>query len=200
MSDHGFGPFHKFIHVNNWLIKQGFMAVKPGLRARLKHTSFQLGFSPMNVYNTLMRLGFGKLKKEVVRGEGQGLLKTLFLSFEDIDWTRTKAYSLGNVGQIYLNVAGREPQGVVQPGDEYEPVRDSDYGATGQLRDPDTGEEVVEQRFTAVKRFIRAISLNWRRILCLFLRGWNILALVNMSLAATKLLSRCSVVFPVRTA
>ena len=75
MSDHGFGPFHKFIHVNNWLIKQGFMAVKPGLRARLKHTSFQLGFSPMNVYNTLMRLGFGKLKKEVVRGEGQGLTK-----------------------------------------------------------------------------------------------------------------------------
>ena len=30
MSDHGFGPFHKFIHVNNWLMDQGFMAVKPG--------------------------------------------------------------------------------------------------------------------------------------------------------------------------
>src|SRR5690606_8655719 len=29
MSDHGFGPFHKFIHVNNWLLQEGFMAVHP---------------------------------------------------------------------------------------------------------------------------------------------------------------------------
>lgn len=144
MSDHGFGPFHKFIHVNNWLIEQGFMAVKPGLRARLKQRLFNLGFSPMNVYNTLMSLGFGKLKREVVRGQGQGLLKTLFLSFEDVDWERTAAYSLGNVGQIYLNVAGREPQGCVAPGAEYERVRDEIIARLGELRDPATGEKVVE--------------------------------------------------------
>ena len=34
----------------------------------------------MNVYNTLMQLGFGRLKREVVRGQGQGMLKDLFLS------------------------------------------------------------------------------------------------------------------------
>jgi predicted AlkP superfamily phosphohydrolase/phosphomutase len=34
MSDHGFGPFHKFIHVNNWLMDQGFMKVKKGPLAR----------------------------------------------------------------------------------------------------------------------------------------------------------------------
>ena len=143
MSDHGFGPFHKFIHVNNWLIQQGFMCIKPGLRARLKKATFNMGFSPMNVYNTLMRLGFGKLKKEVVRGEGQGLLKTLFLSFEDIDWGRTEAYSLGNVGQIYLNVVGREPQGRVQA-ESYETVRSQIIAQLAELRDPETGEKVVE--------------------------------------------------------
>ncbi|MDX1415453.1 MAG: alkaline phosphatase family protein [Candidatus Promineifilaceae bacterium] len=143
MSDHGFGPFHKFIHVNNWLIQQGFMTIKSDLRSRVKRTTFEMGFSPMNVYNTLMKLGFGKLKREVVRGQGQGLLKTLFLSFVDVDWSRTLAYSLGNVGQVYLNVAGREPQGIVQPGEEYEQVRKQIIERLERLRDPDTGERVV---------------------------------------------------------
>jgi predicted AlkP superfamily phosphohydrolase/phosphomutase len=144
MSDHGFGPFHKFIHVNNWLLQEGFMAVQPGLRAGLKQRLFRSGFSPMNVYDTLMRLGLGALKREVVRGQGQGLLKTLFLSFEDIDWSRTQAYSLGNVGQIYLNVAGREPQGCVPPGADYWRVREQIIARLQTLRDPETGETVVE--------------------------------------------------------
>lgn len=97
----------------------------------------------MNVYNTLMRLGFGKLKREVVRGQGQGLLKTFFLSFGDVDWEHTAAYSLGNVGQIYLNVAGREPQGIVTAA-EYEDVRQQIMDQLAELRDPATGERVVE--------------------------------------------------------
>lgn len=144
MSDHGFGPFHKFIHVNNWLLQEGYMAVKPGARTAVKHALFRQGFSPMNVYHTLMGLGLGALKREVVRGQGQGLLKTLFLSFEDIDWSRTQAYSLGNVGQVYLNVAGREPQGCVQPGAQYTQVREAIIAKLQQLRDPATGELVVE--------------------------------------------------------
>jgi predicted AlkP superfamily phosphohydrolase/phosphomutase len=144
MSDHGFGPFHKFIHVNNWLLQEKFMATNRGLLTGLKHTMFRQGFSPMNVYDTLMRFGLGALKREVVRGQGQGLLKALFLSFEDIDWSRTQAYSLGNVGQVYLNVVGREPQGCVQPGAEYERVREEIITKLQTLRDPETGELVVE--------------------------------------------------------
>ncbi len=144
MSDHGFGPFHKFIHVNNWLLQEGFMSVQRDPVTALKHGLFRRGFTPMGVYDMLMRLGLGALKREVVRGQGQGLLKTLFLSFGDIDWSRTQAYSLGNVGQIYLNVAGREPQGCVQPGAHYEQVRSALIERLGTLRDPQTGETVVE--------------------------------------------------------
>ena len=98
----------------------------------------------MGVYNTLMRLGLGRLKREVVRGQGQGLLKTLFLSFADVDWSRTVAYSLGNVGQIFLNVAGREPQGTVKPGADYEHVRQQIMDQLAEMRDPETGEKVIE--------------------------------------------------------
>jgi predicted AlkP superfamily phosphohydrolase/phosphomutase len=147
MSDHGFGPFHKFIHVNNWLMEQGLMQVRQEPGSRLKERLFRLGFAPMNVYNLLMQFGLGALKREVVRGQGQGLMKTLFLSFEDVDWSRTKAYSLGNVGQVYLNVAGREPMGCVQPGAEYEHIRDDIIARLWELNDPETGERVVESAY-----------------------------------------------------
>jgi predicted AlkP superfamily phosphohydrolase/phosphomutase len=145
MSDHGFGPFHKFIHVNNWLMDQGFMKVKHGPVAGAKRTAFRAGFSPMNVYDKMMKFGLGGMKKEVVRGQGQNLMKMLFLSFEDIDWSRTQAYSLGNVGQVCINVADREPQGCVQPGEEYEQLRDEIIARLYELRDPETGEQVVEK-------------------------------------------------------
>ncbi len=145
MSDHGFGPFHKFIHVNNWLRQNGWLKIKRTPQARLKSLLFSLGFSPMKIYKLLMRFGLGALKREVVRGQGQGLLKTLFLSFGDVDWDRTVAYSLGNVGQINLNVRGREPQGTVEPGEEYEATRDEIIARLWELRDPKTDERVVQE-------------------------------------------------------
>jgi len=36
---------------------------------------------------------------------------------EDIDWSRTRAYALGLSG-LFLNIAGREAHGIVQPGEE----------------------------------------------------------------------------------
>jgi predicted AlkP superfamily phosphohydrolase/phosphomutase len=37
--------------------------------------------------------------------------------FKDVDWSRTKAYGLG-LGGVYLNLKGREAQGIVAPGEE----------------------------------------------------------------------------------
>jgi predicted AlkP superfamily phosphohydrolase/phosphomutase len=147
MSDHGFGPFHKFIHVNNWLRQEGWLKIKRAPKSLAKSTLFDLGFAPMTIYNVLMSIGMGRFKREVVRGRGQSLLKTLFLSFDDVDWTTTSAYSLGNVGQIRLNVRGREPQGIVEPGEQYEAVRDEVIARLRELCDPETGEQVVQDIF-----------------------------------------------------
>ena len=42
--------------------------------------------------------------------------------WENVDWSRTKAYALG-LGEIYLNVKGREAQGIVSPGAEYDALK-----------------------------------------------------------------------------
>jgi predicted AlkP superfamily phosphohydrolase/phosphomutase len=78
--------------------------------------------------------------------------KKIFLSDETIeftkqvhlDWSRTKAYASGYMGQIYINLKGREPYGIVEPGKEYEEVRDRIIDAAKYLLDPRTGKPAVK--------------------------------------------------------
>lgn len=54
----------------------------------------------------------------------------------DIDWSRTKAWGWGGYyARIFLNVKGREPQGVIEPAD-YERVRVELAEALRAVRDP----------------------------------------------------------------
>ena len=70
-----------------------------------------------------------------------------------VDWTRTRAYSYGYVGQIFVNLKGREPQGTVEPGEEYEHLLDEITAKLFELRDPATNEKVVDQVFRASETY-----------------------------------------------
>ncbi len=62
--------------------------------------------------------------------------------FGGIDWSATKAWAMG-LGSIYVNVVGREPNGIVMPGPEYDNVvREIQQGLEGEV-DPVTGEHPV---------------------------------------------------------
>ncbi len=61
----------------------------------------------------------------------------------DIDWSRTKAYGLGLAG-IFLNIEGREGQGIVAPGDAEAVAREIAGKLTG-LRDPANGETAIHE-------------------------------------------------------
>ena len=69
------------------------------------------------------------------QGTGEG--------FQNVDWTRTKAYAVGLNG-LYLNLAGRERDGIVEPLDVDSLVGDLQKGLT-ELEDPATGDKVIEQ-------------------------------------------------------
>ena len=115
MSDHGGGPFHKFFHVNNWLAQQGLLKFKRTPLSLFKHALFKLGFTPITSLKIVNFFKLGRLRRRVKRGRGRGMLKRLFLSFGDVDWTRTKAFAVGNFGQIYINVKGQRAQGTWNP-------------------------------------------------------------------------------------
>src|SRR5512135_1574531 len=71
------------------------------------------------------------------------MLRRLFLSFGDVDWKHTKAFAVSNFGQIYINVKSQRAQGIVEPGGEYERVRDQIIQSALALRDPDGGDQVI---------------------------------------------------------
>lgn len=144
MSDHGHGRMRKVINLNIWFLQNGFLALKEVPRVSLKYNLFKLGFSPQSVYNTLSLFGIQNIIQRFSRQTRNKILNSM-LSFTDVDWARTKAYSLGHIGQIYVNVKGREPFGIVQRGDEYERVREEIIRKLKQLKDPETGGHVIEE-------------------------------------------------------
>ena len=64
--------------------------------------------------------------------------------FKGVDWSRTKAYTLG-LGGLYLNVKGREAEGIVKPGEEAEALKRELVGKLSGLRDEDTGELAIRE-------------------------------------------------------
>jgi predicted AlkP superfamily phosphohydrolase/phosphomutase len=64
----------------------------------------------------------------------------------EVDWSRTRAYALGLCG-VYLNVRGREAEGIVEPGAEAAALRRELIGKLGGLVDPGTGEVGINEVF-----------------------------------------------------
>ena len=96
LSDHGFGPYRREVHLNSWLRDQGLLALRPGLAP----------------------------------GASAGDLLT------GIDWTKTRAYAVG-LGGIYLNLRGRERDGLV-PADEAPALKARIAAELTRLTDPQT--------------------------------------------------------------
>jgi len=144
MSDHGMGSAHNFVVLNNWLLESGFLRLRRTPWTGVKHLLFKMGVTLRNVHKLANRLGLAKHAEYKGLYSTDWLLKLAFLSFNDVDWSNSLAYSFGrHYGPVYLNVRGREPQGIVEPGAEYERVREQIIAAALQFRHPQTGRQMV---------------------------------------------------------
>ena len=79
--------------------------------------------------------GFLKLNGDLEEGRDFGM---------DVDWPRTQAYALG-IGGIYLNLQGREPQGMVAPGESATRLKNQITARLTALIDPHNGQPVVRR-------------------------------------------------------
>jgi len=66
--------------------------------------------------------------------------------WEAVDWSQSKAYAMG-LGDVYVNLAGREAGGIVAPGAEYEALRAELVAKLSALVDPKNGEKAVSRVF-----------------------------------------------------
>ncbi|MEZ5331815.1 MAG: alkaline phosphatase family protein [Thermoanaerobaculia bacterium] len=70
----------------------------------------------------------------------------------DVDWSRTKAYCLGLTG-MFLNVEGREAQGIVKPGREAQQLKDELVAKITGLRDEEKNEVGITEAFDTAKLY-----------------------------------------------
>jgi predicted AlkP superfamily phosphohydrolase/phosphomutase len=64
--------------------------------------------------------------------------------YHQVDWSHTRAYNDGRRPDILINLRGRQPLGIVEPGAEYDALRDEIIRALTEPRDPQTGEPYVD--------------------------------------------------------
>ena len=138
VSDHGSGGAgDKVLYLNRWLAEQGWLEFAPAsaggrAAAELKRLGLAL---PVPIQEWAFR---GPLRRMTGRLESSARLG-------GIDWARTQAFSeeVNTFPSIWLNVRGREPEGIVVPGSEYEGLRDEIMAQLGEWRNPDTGRRLM---------------------------------------------------------
>lgn len=145
MSDHGAGSCYQIIQLNEWLKAKGYLKYKEGLGKRKKDILTKIN-------NRILEMR-GMIPKWLRRG-----FKSLWVSRQDsvlsdslnlfLDWKATKAYAEGTVGNIRINLEGREPEGTVAPGKDYEQLREELMVGLKELKDPQTGKRVIKGVYT----------------------------------------------------
>ncbi len=93
MSDHGFAPFTRKVHLNNWLLNEDYLAASD--------VGTEGAATSADEQEMLENIGYADV-------EASGGDKS-----RAIDWTKTRAYAKG-FNSIYLNLEGREKNGIVK--------------------------------------------------------------------------------------
>jgi predicted AlkP superfamily phosphohydrolase/phosphomutase len=83
----------------------------------------------------------------------ENLISDLFSN--STDWQKTTAFAIPSLytGFVRVNLRGREPEGIVEPGSEYESLLRRLEEDFKQLVDPSTGEQAVDEVVRAVDVF-----------------------------------------------
>ncbi len=103
ISDHGFQEFRSEVCLNRMLFDAGLLRLKRG-RCReivLRHDR-----------RRVMSRGGGPAPASCWH------LPPRALWFEDVDWQRTRCAAFGLMGNMMVNLRGRDPEGIVAPGDD----------------------------------------------------------------------------------
>jgi len=143
MSDHGFGPLKGKFRINKWLEDLGLLSYD---RMKIKKFLLKTKLAP-SCRQVVRKVDFLNLRKKFMPKRMKAPKRMGTYSFLNcIDWSKTVAYAASNTEQgIYINLAGREPYGIVKPGKELEETRDLIIKSLEELQHPETSEKMVSR-------------------------------------------------------
>lgn len=136
MSDHGFGPLKKTLMANKFLESEGFLKIRTSFKAQ----------ALIKLVNLLKRIDFLKIRRVFLNIERRNELLGSVTYDVAIDWSKTTAYMPcgSQTGNIYINLEGREPEGIVTA-KQYNQLREQLKTLFEALKDPEMGKPVIKQ-------------------------------------------------------
>ncbi len=142
MSDHGFGATRQWFNVNTWLAENGYLKVKEEVLRKKRIFSFFMNLNDSWLIKALVP----KSIQSKVRGKIRSGRSTFKSDIEGaLDYSQTKAFFASIPSQgIFINVK-RDGAGIVEPGDEYDQLREEIKEKLLQIKDPETGKTVVDK-------------------------------------------------------
>lgn len=140
ISDHGFGPSKAIVLLNEFLAQKGYLIKNRGMKSHIKLGVLVTAKSVLGPYykKFMMNQFFNKLDN--FRTKKLKISRSEFV----IDWTKTVAF-LDSAFGISINLKGRNPQGIVEPGKDYEILREEIIGELSRLKYPQSGEKVFKK-------------------------------------------------------
>ncbi len=152
ISDHGGTAIgRRRLFLNAWLAEKGYLRLNRTLRGALQLAANQ-------IFRLLKPLVPKEIRKKI-QNEKPQLLRSLARvknSTDAIDWQGTRAFAIHlnfpTMG-IQLNVRGREHNGAVEPGIQYEQMRDELIAQLKTIADPLTGRPVVKEIYRREELF-----------------------------------------------
>lgn len=99
MSDHGGRPYYKDVSINKWLIDNGYLSLKDE-KSLIKRIISKIGINNLITFG--LNIGLWSIIKKFPKLKDT-IQNKLIPSYQDIDWSKTLAYSYGYYGPIYFN-------------------------------------------------------------------------------------------------
>ncbi len=153
-SDHGGAAVHGIFYLNRWLIREGYLSVSGGgnsgvLRVISGMQKWVKLHVPRGIKNVFNRI-FPNLYENVETKRG----------LSRIIPAKTKLYAWRKTDVIRVNLAGREPGGIVEPGDQFNSLLDEVKSKLENVVDPRTGHTPIKKVWTRFEVYPDADDLE----------------------------------------
>jgi predicted AlkP superfamily phosphohydrolase/phosphomutase len=170
VSGDGIGPNYAGWHLLPDVLERLGVLVNAGQALPSQSAPARRGFDPVKALRDLLPKDF---RKSLARRLPTTLRDKLAqrVDMADVDWAHTAAYCLPTdlEGCIRVNLKGREPLGIVEPGEHCKRVLDELERALLALRDPVGNEPIVERvlrtdvAFPGHRRdYLPDLVVNWK--------------------------------------
>jgi predicted AlkP superfamily phosphohydrolase/phosphomutase len=175
ISECGAGPLQSGININAWLAQERFLVYRSG--ASRSQSGVTAENNMRNAVAAMRKQVQGVLQKYLplsmyyMANKYFGSTKALVQSFVvnyGIDWEKTRAFSRGKEGNIFISLKGRDPQGIVMP-HEYDDLCKTITDKLYSLTDPATGKPAVDRVYRSdelypgpSQRIAPDITVAWR--------------------------------------